>query len=387
MSKWRIVKLGQAADLLDCLHKTPTYVEVGIPIVRVTDIRKGYLNLSGCFKIDEKTFKDFSKNYVPKKGNIVFSRVGTYGVSSLVKEKQQFCLGQNTVLLIPKLINGEFLFYYLTSNDANAQIEGLVGGSTQPTISMKSIRDIDIPVPPLPEQEAIAEVLSSLDDKIDLLHRNNKTLETMAETLFRQWFVEEADELVRLGSVLKTTSGGTPSRAISSYYHGDIPWIKSKELSNGFILNTEEHITNDALKNSSAKMLPPFCVLIAMYGATVGELGITTGITTCNQAIAAIPETADYPYSFLFNFFKSNKDEIINLAIGAAQQNISQVLIQDLMIPAPSKRIIEYGLIVKPYYEKILNNTKQIQNLEELRDTLLPKLMSGTVKVNNLVTA
>src|SRR5690606_27468 len=115
----------------------------------------------------------------------------------------------------------------------------------------------EVSIPPIEEQHSIASILSSLDDKIDLLHRQNQTLEQMAETLFRQWFVEEESEIVPLGDCIKTTSGGTPSRKRMEFYeNGVFQWVKSKELNGGYILETEEKITAEALKKSSAKLLP-----------------------------------------------------------------------------------------------------------------------------------
>lgn len=257
-------------------------------------------------------------------------------------------------------------------------------GSTFPNVSKSQLENLEILIPPLPEQRAIASVLSSLDDKIDLLHRQNKTLEALAETLFRQWFVEGISdtEYISLGKVIQTTSGGTPSRSHSEYYqNGTISWVKSKELIGTYILETEEKITASALKNSSAKLLPAETILIAMYGATVGQYGILAHSAACNQAVCALLPNEHYPYTFLFIFVKMNKEYIETLAVGSAQQNISQVLIKDLQIPKASHRIIEYHNTVAPLFEKIKLNYEQIRTLESLRDTLLPKLMSGEVRV------
>jgi len=258
-------------------------------------------------------------------------------------------------------------------------------GSTFPNVSKDQLHNLEIDIPPLEEQKEIAAVLASLDDKIDLLHRQNKTLEALAQTLFRHWFIDGAEddwEEVALGEVVKTTSGGTPSRKKMEYYEtGTIPWVKSKELNGSFIAETEEKITEGALNSSSAKMLPRHSILIAMYGATVGEYGILTLPATCNQAICALLPNESYPFTFLFMHIKNNKDELINMAVGSAQQNISQVLIKSLPIPKPTPRICEYHGQVEPIFSKIEANIGQIRTLEKLRDTLLPKLMSGEVRV------
>ena len=258
-------------------------------------------------------------------------------------------------------------------------------GSTFPNVSRSQLEELKILIPPLKEQKAIAQVLSSLDDKIDLLHRQNKTLEEMAQTLFRQWFIEEAKdewEDVELGSVIETTSGSTPSRKNMAYYDdGKYAWVKSKELNGSFLIDTEEKITEEALQQSSAKLLPENSILIAMYGATVGKYTIISKQMTCNQAICALKPNENYPYTFLYMYVKNYKDEIINMAVGSAQQNISQLLIKQLPICSDIKLISKFHTEVEPLFQKIKSNIKQVKTLENMRDTLLPKLMSGEVRV------
>ncbi len=295
------------------------------------------------------------------------------------------CFPDSVLGFIPDETRSDLDFVYYTLTHFQKQLKHIGEGSVQDNINLGTFEDIEFPFPSLTEQKAIASVLSSLDDKIDLLHRQNKTLEAMAETLFRQWFIEEAKEdweYVELGSVVETSSGGTPSRKEMSYYeNGSIHWVKSKELNGSFITETEEMITDEAVKKSSAKLLPAYSTLIAMYGATVGEYALITKTMTCNQAVCALKENEAYPYTFIFMYVKNQKDELINQAVGSAQQNISQILIKKLPIPTCTARINEYHQLVIPWFKKMQLNVEQIQILEKLRDTLLPKLMSGEVRV------
>jgi type I restriction enzyme S subunit len=138
----------------------------------------------------------------------------------------------------------------------------------------------------------------------------------------------------------KITSGGTPSRATPSFYvgNGGIPWVKTKELNNWFIEDTEEHISDEAIRSSSAKMLPKSSVLIAMYGATVGELGILAAPMACNQACCALIINQDTDDErFLFYQLLSRKQDIKNQAVGAAQQNISAQFVRSIELPTPPK--------------------------------------------------
>ena len=180
-----------------------------------------------------------------------------------------------------------------------------------------------------------------------------------------------------LGEVVKTTSGGTPSRKKEEYYlKGNIAWVKSKELQCSYILNTEEKITEDAVTNSSAKLLPENSVLIAMYGATVGQYGILAKPMTCNQAVCALIPNENYPYTYLYLWAKSMQEDFVNLACGAAQQNISQELIKQQYISTDFRLIADFHTLVNPYMEKIKLNQEMIETLIRMRDGLLPKLMN-----------
>jgi type I restriction enzyme S subunit len=159
---WSKFKLTEISQVIDSLHKTPKYVVDGFPMVRVTDIKFGGLVLSKTKKVDKQTFIEFSKRYTPKVGDIVFSRVGSYGRSSIVCTNEEFCLGQNTVFLIPS-INSYFFYYFLNSPIAKNQIDKLVSGSTQPTVSLKSIKSIEILVPEVDEQEKIVDEIKKME--------------------------------------------------------------------------------------------------------------------------------------------------------------------------------------------------------------------------------
>lgn len=188
-----------------------------------------------------------------------------------------------------------------------------------------------------------------------------------------------------LGDAVRTTSGGTPSRKHGEYYdHGKICWIKSKELLGGYLLDTEEYINELAVIKSPAKLLPSHSVLIAMYGATVGAYAITSKPMACNQAVCALLSNENYPYTYLFQVACESQQRLINLAVGSAQQNISQVLIKQLLIHSNKESIKKFHSLSHPIHERIeALETENIQ-LCEIRDTLLPKLMSGEIDVSNL---
>lgn len=360
MSEWKEITLGEVLEIK--YGKDHKKLEEGsIPC----------LGSGGIMRYVDRSIFDKVSILIPRKGTL----------NNIMYQDQPFWTVDTMFwsIINEEKVNPKFLYYQLTLIDYT----NLNVGSAVPSLTVPVINEIDILLPPLPEQHAIASVLSSLDDKIDLLHRQNATLEKMAETLFRQWFVEEESELIPLGECIKTTSGGTPSRKRMDFYEGgNYQWVKSKELNGGYILDTEERITVEALKRSSAKLLPENSVLIAMYGATVGQFAIIGQEATCNQAICACLPNDEFPYTFIYHTIKANVDELKSRAVGSAQQNISQVLIKSLEISV-NENIEKFHAEVDPMMKKIKSNYTQIRTLTALRDTLLPKLMSGEVRVKS----
>jgi len=148
---------------------------------------------------------------------------------------------------------------------------------------------------------------------------------------------------------------------------------------------TEEKINESGLKNSSAKLLPAYSVLIAMYGATVGQFGLITTEASCNQAICAVLPSERLPFSFNYLFFQNYRKEFENYAVGSAQQNISQELIKSIKIAVPTNGLIgTFHNLNVPLLNSIEINCRENQELANLRDTLLPKLISGELEVNNI---
>ena len=370
---------------------TPTgggnaYKLEGISLIRSQNILDFKFSYDGLAFIDDEQ-ADGLKNVIVNENDVLLNITGdsVARVCKVPKEILPARVNQHVAIIRADAnkTTPNYLLYYLQANKEFLLSISEIGG-TRNALTKAMIENLDFKIPPLPEQKLISETLSSLDDKIDLLHRQNKTLEALAETLFRQWFVEEAEEeSVKLGDVVKTSSGGTPSRAVDEYYlNGTIKWVKSKELQGGFIFETEEMITDEAVKKSSAKLFPANTILIAMYGATVGEYAVLAEPATCNQAICGLIPNENYPYIFLFILTKYNKENLIGLAGGSAQQNISQELIKEIQIPKSINKIKEYHSQVEPMFQKIKSNTKQIKTLTHLRDTLLPKLMSGEIRLN-----
>ena len=279
----------------------------------------------------------------------------------------------------------DYLYYLVCSSFVrDAAIKSMVGSSGRPRVQIDVVKNIEIDLPSLTEQKKIGGLLRSLDDKIELNNKINENLLAQVDLLYDHIFSDERS-FTELGNVIETTSGGTPSRKCPELYDSSsICWVKSKELNGGFIHNTEEMINEMALSKSAAKMLPEHCVLVAMYGATVGEYGIIASPMTCNQAVCALIPNNIYPYPYIYELIRHSKEKLKNMAVGSAQQNISQVLIKQLPIHTNLERVKKFVEVTIASFHMIETLTLENTSLTFVRDTLLSKLMSGEIDVSNI---
>jgi type I restriction enzyme S subunit len=262
------------------------------------------------------------------------------------------------------------------------------GQSAQPNINFQEIKSIELNLPPLPEQLAIAALLSSLDDKIDLLHRQNKTLEEMAETLFRQWFVEEAGEdweEKSLLDVVELVGGGTPKTSIPEYWDGQILWLSGGDIASShksFVITSEKTITEEGLAKCSCKLLPKFATVISARG-TVGKYALLSKPMAYSQSNYGILPKIEDCFFFSYLLINHTVSELNASAYGSVFDTITTSTFRDVVVTVPSNIAInEFEKNVSGFFIKKLQCLKQIQTLEKLRDNLLPKLMSGEVRVD-----
>jgi type I restriction enzyme S subunit len=297
----------------------------------------------------------------------------------------KICLGRGVCGLRHKEGEQQFIYYlmrYYSKSLINNE-SGTIFGS----VNHADIANLEVDVPSLSEQKAIAEVLSSLDDKIDLLHRQNKTLEAMAEALFRQWFVEkESDDFnqTKIDDIVTIKGGTTPSTTISEYWDGDVHWTTPRDLSNHnsvYLLNTERKITEKGLAQIGSGLLPVGSVLLSSR-APIGYLAITDIPVAINQGYIGIVCDKYISNYFIYLWCKANMELIENSGNGSVFQEIAKSTFRSIIVTIPeNKTCDEFQKTVEPLFIKIKNNQYQIRTLEKLRDTLLPKLMSGEVSV------
>jgi len=291
-------------------------------------------------------------------------------------------------------ITPKYLFYKLKTFD----LESLNVGSAVPSLTTSVLNQFPFSIPTIPEQKAIAKVLTAFDDKIELLQAQNRTLETMAQTIFKEWFgkYQVGDELPegwtvgRLGDKFDITIGRTPPRKETQWF-SDKPigkkWISIKDIGNcgTFIYNTAEHLSDEAIEKFNIPIIPANTTILS-FKMTVGKLTITTEDMLSNEAIAHLKIkndsnlSSEFIYLYLrdLNFNRLGSTSSIVTAINSTIiKDIDFIIPKDNLLKSFQKRI-------KPVFEKIQNNTSQIQSLTKTRDVLLLKLMSGQIRVKNL---
>jgi len=286
-----------------------------------------------------------------------------------------------------KIAESGFYYYFLNQVGIQDFLKSMNIGSAQPSLKVPHLLGIQVPLLPLPEQKAIADVLSSLDDKIDLLHRQNLTLEAMAETQFRQWFIEEAQEDWEEGTLndlISVKGGTTPSTAVAEFWGGNIYWTSPRDLSNHksvFMFNTERRITEKGLSKIGSGLLPIGTVLLSSR-APIGYLAITEIQVAINQGYIGIVCDKIVSNYFAYLWCKYNMEEIKNFGNGSVFQEISKSVFKGIGISIPPRKLLnEFDKAIHPIFLKIKTNQYQIRTLETLRNNLLPKLMSGEVRV------
>lgn len=288
--------------------------------------------------------------------------------------------------LIPKSIVDKYYLYYWLQNSV-AMLTAGTHGSVMAHITKNDMENMPITLPDIDIQKKIAEVLSALDDKIELNNQINSNLEQQAQALFKKYFINQffpgTDQY--LGNVCSCTLGGTPSRAKPEYWNGNIPWINSGEANKFRIIEASENITSLGLNKSATKLLPAKTTVIAITGATLGQVSLLEIPACTNQSLVGVIPNDKLPYEFIYPFIKNKIPELLSHQTGGAQQHINKQNVESLKIRVPDKDILNaYIKNVAPIYATITKNCFENSALTKIRDSLLPKLMSGEIDVSKV---
>lgn len=392
MSEWKEYKFS---DLL--IDESISYgiVQPGshkehdsVPIIRVNNVKDGNIQTKDALKVAKEIESKYQRTRL-QGGELLITVVGSVGECVIVPKS---LAGWNVAraISVARLKNDfdiHFVKYSFKTDDIIFQMYGNTNDTVQPTLNLSELKSIKFNIPPLPEQRTISSVLSSLDDKIDLLHRQNATLGKMAETLFRQWFVEEAKEEWEEKSLydcIELVGGGTPKTEKTEYWNGTIPWLSGGDIATNhknFVNNTEKSITDLGLKKSSAKLLPQYSTVISARG-TVGKYCLLAKPMVFSQSnYGILPKYKDC-FFFTYLLLAYCVEELQSAAYGSVFDTITTNTFKGISIQVPNEQqIITFEESVQLYFQKIKTNQSQIRTLTQLRDTLLSKLMSGEIRV------
>ena len=388
--------------------------EGDLPFLSTKNIKNNRFNFNDAVFVTKEKFDSINKGKL-NENDIVMTTRGSVGNVALFKNLPFKSALINAQMLIfrsnSKYLSSQYLYYLLTSNFLQKQFNTFSSGSAQPQLPISHLKSINLIIPSLKEQNSIAKILTDLDKKIELNHEMNRTLEAMGQAIFRHWFVHfefpdkegrsyksSGGEMVdselgeipkgwkigKLKDVGKIICGKTPPKSKQEYFGGEVPFIKIPDMhGQTFVVKTEDSLTQEGKKFQQNKTLPANSVCISCI-ATVGLVCITPQDSQTNQQINSIIPQYEFFTPYLYYKMSSIKDFIEILASGgSATLNLNTKNFSNIDIIIPSDEVLKkYYRIVKLLFDHILNNQIQNENLSQLRDSLLPKLMSGKIRVN-----
>lgn len=431
-----IVTIGEVCSVGDGAHSKVKRQIAGIKYLTSKNIGFGHLKLD---KFDYISLKDYEHLFStnsrvvrrPCPGDVLIGIIGTFGNAYRYKSSDKFGVSSSIAILRPNqsILEPDFLYYVVTSNFFKVAHKAYKSGSVQAYTNIPTIKCLPIPLPPLPEQKAIASILSSLDDKIELNQQMNQTLEAIARAIFKSWFVdfdpvrakmagnqpvgmdaatanlfpdsfeESALGLIPRGWTVKSADnicnvaiGKTPPRKESYWFStndNNIRWVSIRDMGeNGlFISDTKEYLVPEAIERFNIKVIPDNTVLFS-FKLTIGRVVITDGEMTTNEAIAHFniknqeQVSSEYLYSYLKNFDYNQLGNTSSIA-----QAVNSKIIKTMPILIPDSDLINhFTKQVNSIFIKIKTNQRESRTLANIRDTLLPKLMSGEIRVKEAET-
>lgn len=458
-----LISLKQAGiRLLDCDHKTPKAQHHGLPYIGIPQLKDGRITLDGARLISEDDFHYWRRKAKPTPNDVILSRRCNPGESAFVPDGLEIALGQNLVLLRSDgtRVYPPFLRWLTQGPQWWSQVSQYLNvGAVFDSLKCADIPKFEVYLPPITDQKSIAKVMGELDQKIQINHQINQTIEQMAQAIFKSWFVDfepvkakfaaleaggseedallaamqtisgkDATALTHLQTKhpdqyaeLRTTAalfpsamqhselgeipvgwvaapisdfgrvvcGKTPSKQKPEYYGGNIPFIKIPDMHGKMFANsTIDHLSQKGGASQSKKVVPKGSICVSCI-ATVGQVVITTEDSHTNQQINSIVPNEDYYTAYLYFRMKSLHEYLHDLASGgSATLNLNTGNFSRIPILMPSKEVLaEYAKYCRPLLSRVLLSMNEINVLETLRDTLLPKLLIGEITAKGKIDA
>ena len=382
MSKFRTIR-ELCSVVVDCPHSTPKWTANGKIVIRNNNIKHGRIDFSSPSYTDDEHFAQRIKRAKPQPGDIIITREAPIGDVGMIPENTECCLGQRMVLLRANqsVCDNFYLLYSLQSLYVQHQISWSEGtGTTVSNLRIPHLEQIQIPYLPLEQQAKISSVLRALEEKIENNRRLNDNLQQQASALFSS-FYDWSNTEVRYTDLIQILGGGTPKTGENTYWNGNIAFFTPKDVGTPYTLITEKTITEEGLSHCNSRLYPVNTVFVTARG-TVGKVGMSGVPMAMNQSCYALVGKETHQLLVYFYTLKA-VDRLKHKASGAVFDAITTRDFESEQIMKLSDDDAKAFLcIAEPMFQKVLNNCIENLRLSTLRDSLLPKLMSGEVDVS-----
>ena len=391
--KYNIIKMEDALDaLIDYRGKTPTKSESGIKTLSAKSVKNGYIDYSQCYFISKEEYDRFMVRGFPKTGDILLTTEAPMGLVARL-DRDDVAIAQRLLTLRGKkdVLDSDYLMYYLQSPKGQAALKARETGTTVTGIKQAEFRKIELELPDYDYQMKVSGIMRAIDKKIELNNAINENLEQQAQAYFQELFIENADPNWKTGTIsdLGTVVGGsTPSKSKPEYYtEKGIAWITPKDLSvnkSKFVSRGENDITELGLNNSSASIMPEGTVLFSSR-APIGYIAIAAGEVTTNQGFKSVVPKPEIGTAFVYFFLKQNLPVIEGMASGSTFKEVSGSTMKNIPATVPdADTISKFNDFCTPIFVQQRILEEQNQSLTELRNNLLPKLMTGEIDLTEI---
>ncbi|NLI41406.1 MAG: restriction endonuclease subunit S [Caldisericales bacterium] len=405
-NEWMKYSLGEICSFISGTafpRESQNSLNGTIPFIKVSDLNtngnerwidyaNNYISESEAKKLRAKIHPPFATTFAKIGIALTFNRRRLLRKKTIVDNNMASAVPNKTIL------DSIFLYYLLLTIDFNK----ISSGTALPYVNLSDLERIPVDIPPLSTQRRIAEILSALDDKIELNRQTNATLEAIAQAIFKEWFVDfnfpgATGEMVeselgmipkgwrvgKLGDFGEIVCGKTPSKTNENFFGGNIPFIKIPDMHNSvFIVETSDTLTHEGALSQKNKFLPPNSIIVSCI-ATIGLVSLTAEKSQTNQQINAIVPFRDILTHYAYFTAKNLKDQLMELGSGgSATLNVNTSSFSNIKCVIPSDYVLSsFEFLVKPLFEGILANQQEILSIAKCRDELLPKLMNGEIDV------
>ena len=394
-TEWKECTIGDIADVQtgpfgSQLHEKD-YVSAGTPIVTVEHLGNRTFSTQNLPMVSDSD-KSRLQKYCMKQGDLIFSRVGSVDRCTYANENNEGWLFSGRCLRVrpQECVDSMWLYYFFCLESTKTFIRNIAVGATMPSINTKLMCEVPVKYPPLAEQQRIAKILSSLDDEIELNNAINRNLEEQAQAIFKSWFIDFKPfggekpkdwEKGKLGDFVEIKRGGSPRPIQEFLSDSGYRWLKISDvtaLNSPFILQIAEHIKESGLSKT----------VFLKAGSLVLSNSATPGIPKILDLDSCIHDGWLYfPKSklsneFLYLFFKDIRKDLVNLGNGSIFTNLKTEILKNFDTALPSQKVLDdFQKIVEPLFKQVLNIQRESQSLSTLRDSLLPKFMTGEINL------